>query len=109
MVLDRHLESISEVSDDFGRTTTMKSDSDGNGTGTVKVDAVRIASDCVLFHAGDPPPTPNNLPLLLATALRDWLAANSACRVRDTLGIVVDGNTVALHVWFDERPAPEAT
>ena len=44
--------------------------------------------------------------MLLSRALDQWADRHPERRVRGTLGIVVGGNTVALHVWYDGRLAP---
>lgn len=43
------------------------------------------------------------LPILLSKTLFHWMSKNPQFRVRNTLPIVEDGYTVAIHVWFD-RP-----
>ena len=43
------------------------------------------------------------LPILLSKTLFHWMSQNPQFRVRNTLPIVEDGYTVAIHVWFD-RP-----
>ena len=41
------------------------------------------------------------LPLLLSQSLAVWSSKRPNLKVRSTLGIVEDGYTVAIHVWFD--------
>jgi hypothetical protein len=40
-------------------------------------------------------------PNLIHRTLVDWLQKNPSVKVRSTLGIVEDGFTIAVHVWFD--------
>ena len=41
------------------------------------------------------------LPGLLDRTLTAWLQERPMLRVRSALGVVEDGFTVALHIWFD--------
>ncbi|MHB1556001.1 MAG: hypothetical protein ACYC61_00845 [Isosphaeraceae bacterium] len=41
------------------------------------------------------------LPKVLSMAVAEWVRNNPDCRVRNTLGILQDGYTVTIHVWFD--------
>lgn len=41
------------------------------------------------------------IPGLIDRTLTDYLATRLPIKIRATLGIVDDGFTVAVHVWFD--------
>jgi hypothetical protein len=43
------------------------------------------------------------VPKVLSMAVADWMKNNPRCRVRNTLAILQDGYTVAIHVWFDRH------
>ena len=51
--------------------------------------------------ASGTPPEPEDLPLHLSKAVAAWQKQNPMLKVRATLPIVRNGNTVAVHVWFD--------
>jgi hypothetical protein len=48
--------------------------------------------------ASGTPPQPEDLPLYLSKAVAAWQKQNPMLKVRATLR---NGNTVAVHVWFD--------
>jgi hypothetical protein len=60
-----------------------------------------IASGWVCFTADDPAPPPARVGEFLNIDFMRWLRQNSTFKVRATLPIVANGNTVAIHVWFD--------
>ena len=62
--------------------------------------------DHAVFQAATPQLQPSELPMLLSRAVDQWMERHPERRVRGTLAIVVGGNTVALHVWYDGRLAP---
>jgi hypothetical protein len=47
------------------------------------------------------PPAPADLPIALSQAFARWLRLSPAIRVRATLPIVEQGNTTAIHVWWE--------
>lgn len=75
----------------------------GNGAPKVTIDVVQAGPGWVVVQAGDHKPEPHLLPEFLNRALMDWLKTHPECRVRTALGIVSNGFTVGLHVWFDEE------
>ena len=54
-----------------------------------------------VFLASGTPPEPADLPLYLSKAVAAWQKQTPTLTVRATLPIVSNGNTVAVHVWFD--------
>ncbi len=76
----------------------------GNGDGPAKQKLIQITiqgEGCVTFEpAAKQPPPKEELPIILAQALMHWLKTNPV-RVRSSLPITKDGNTIALLVWFD--------
>lgn len=72
-----------------------------NSNTRVTIDRVDIGEGYVCFQAGQNPPQPDELPFYLHRTLHDWLRRNLEFRVRAALPIVANGQTVALHVWFD--------
>ena len=67
----------------------------------ITIDRVDIADGWVCFQAGEKPPAPDQLALYLSHTMTNWLKRNSEFRVRTVLPMTVEGNTVAIHVWFD--------
>jgi hypothetical protein len=67
----------------------------------VKVDRLDMAAGWVCFLASDPPPAPDQLPLYLSKTVSAWQKQNPMLTVRTTLPIVADGNTIAVHAWFE--------
>lgn len=59
----------------------------------------------VCFQAGAPAPAPNVLPELLNHAITTWLQRNVEFRVKAVLPVIVEGNTVAVHVWLIDPAA----
>jgi hypothetical protein len=70
----------------------------------VNIDVVRLGPGWACIRAGGEMPPPGDLPRFLHQALTDWLKENPGYRVRETLPIVSQGNTFAIHVWFDHAP-----
>jgi hypothetical protein len=75
----------------------------GNGASKGYTNAVTLGPGWVLFLASpsDPPPA-EELPFALSQAVEQWLKSQPGVRVRATLPIVSGGNTVGIHVWYDE-------
>ena len=67
----------------------------------ITIDRIELGTGWVCFQGGETPPPPGQLPLYLNDALANWLRNNSEFKVRTVLPLVVDGNTVAINVWFD--------
>ena len=55
-----------------------------------------------IFQADEKrPPAPDMLPKLLSDSVANWVKQRPEITVRTTLPIVKDGQTVAIHVWYD--------
>lgn len=67
----------------------------------VTIDRVEMGTGWVLFPGGATPPSPDQIAYYLNDAMCDWLGKNPEFKVRTTLPIIVEGNTVALNIWFD--------
>jgi hypothetical protein len=67
----------------------------------VLIDRVEMAAGWVCFLATEPPAKPEELPLYLSQSVSAWLRQTPTLTVRATLPIVSNGNTIAVHVWFD--------
>lgn len=67
----------------------------------VTIDRVDLGTGWVCFKAGESKPAPDILPSLLSHSLSTWLERNPEFQVRAASPITVDGNTIAIHVWFD--------
>ena len=65
------------------------------------IDRVEMEIGWVCFQGGDTPPPSDQLPYFLFDALASWLKGNPEFTVRTVLPLVVEGNTVAINVWFD--------
>jgi len=56
----------------------------------------------VAFSADDDDPSiPEALPVMLASAMQQWLEENPDLVVHSTLPITQNGNTIAIHIWYD--------
>jgi len=80
----------------------------GHGGGAVdyepdkgQVDRLDMAAGWACFLASGTPPKPDDLPLYLSRAVAAWQKQNPMLTVRATLPIVANGNTMAMHVWFE--------
>lgn len=81
----------------------------GNGKHTFTIDVAPVGPGYVIVapRAGQGEP-PDATPFLLSCSLRDWLAERPSFRVRASVPIVQHGQTVAIHLWYDEQHAPPA-
>jgi hypothetical protein len=68
----------------------------------VTINRLEMGMGWVLFVPNsDRPPPPESLPAALHGSVAEWVRQNSIIKVRDTLPVIENGNTVGLHVWFD--------
>jgi hypothetical protein len=67
----------------------------------ITIDRIEMDTGWVCFQGGETPPSPDQLPVFLNDAFSNWLKHNPEFKVRTILPIVVEGNTVAINVWFD--------
>jgi hypothetical protein len=73
---------------------------EGNGEGKTLIDFVGRAN-YVLICPHDAATLPPNIAAIINQALLDWLKQHPAVRVRAALPITQDGQTTALHLWYD--------
>jgi hypothetical protein len=74
----------------------------GNGSSKGFTNVALMGPGWVVIAASqsDPPPS-DELPYALSQGLEQWLKSQPGIRIRSTLPIVKDGNTIGIHVWFD--------
>ena len=65
------------------------------------INRLDMAPGWAVFVASGTPPQPEDLPLYLSKAVSPWQKQTPTLKVRATLPIVANGNTIAVHVWFD--------
>lgn len=65
------------------------------------VNRLDMETGWAVFVASSTPPKPEDLPLYLSKAVAAWQKQNPMLKVRATLPIVANGNTIAVHVWFE--------
>jgi hypothetical protein len=68
----------------------------------IHVDRIDVGAGwlCFVSKSGTDP-RPDRLPYALSRAIEDTFKQTPTLTVRETLPIVSNGNTVAIHVWFD--------
>lgn len=67
----------------------------------IRVNRLDLGTGWVCFLAAEPPAKPEELPLYLSQSVVAWLKQTPTLKVKATLPIVSNGNTIAVHVWFD--------
>jgi len=72
-----------------------------NGKPGVTIDVETDGVAWLRFVAGQSAPPPDDLPLWLERAMRDWFENNAGCVPRIAVPTVVNGNTVAITVWYE--------
>jgi hypothetical protein len=77
----------------------------GNGPPKITVTAVRKGPGWLYFGIGQDLPLMTSATPFVNQAFCDWQKENPTYQVRSALGIVSDGATIGIHVWFDEQPA----
>lgn len=85
------------------RDRTMEPDSERACDDTISVVVTEIGLDAIRVEAEGPVTNTERLPKILDHALHDWLRNHPTRRVRTVLPITSQGNTVAIHVWYDEK------
>jgi hypothetical protein len=75
----------------------------GNGSSKGYTNLVTLGPGWVPFMASESdPPSPDVLPYALSQGLEQWSKGQPGVRVRTTLPIVKDGNTIGIHIWYDQ-------
>lgn len=80
----------------------MHSRSKGNGNTKVYIDAIEKKPGYLIICPQTIAAVADQLPVYLSQTLEKWFVEHPSCRVRASVGIVMDGQTVALHVWYDD-------
>lgn len=75
---------------------------EGNGETNTQIDLMESPGH-VLICPHDLKRLPHNIAVIINTAFNDWLKKHPGIRIRTTLPFTQDGQTTAIHVWFD-RP-----
>lgn len=83
----------------------MKNRIFGNGSGKGIVHRSPLAPGWVIYHVGEPPPAAEDVPFALNHHLMQDLQEHPSIRVRAALPILQGGNTVAIHLWYDDLAA----
>ena len=65
------------------------------------INRLAMGTGWTIFAALGMPPKPEELPLYLSKAVAAWQKQNPMLTVGATLPIVANGNTIAVHVWFE--------
>jgi len=67
----------------------------------IVIDRSDMREGWVCFMAAEQPSKPDEVPLYLSQTVAAWLKQTPSLTVRATLPIVQNGNTPAVHVWFE--------
>ena len=81
----------------------------GNGSGKGVAHRSQVRPGYVIYHAGDPAPAPEDLPVLFNKMVLDDLGELPQIRVQAVLPIVREGNTIAIHLWYQDLAAGQVT
>jgi len=73
---------------------------EGNGESNVKI-TIEERSNYVLFCPHDLANVPKDIAVIINRVMIDWLKAHPGVRIRTALPITQDGQTIALHLWYD--------
>jgi len=74
---------------------------EGNGNSKTQIDFLdRPGYVLICPHDLENPPAA--IALILNNALNDWLKKHPSIRVRSILPITKDGQTTAIHLWYDQ-------
>ena len=73
---------------------------EGNGENKTRIDFVD-GLNYVLICPHDPGMLPVNIAIIINNAFMDWQKKHPGIRIRTVLPITQDGQTIALHVWYD--------
>jgi hypothetical protein len=77
----------------------------GNGESKTLID-FHEGAGYVLICPRDTANHPADIAVIINRAFNDWMAKHPGIRIRSALPITREGNTVALHVWFDRPDVP---
>ena len=77
--------------------------SNGNGTNdyAIKITEFSEQGHAIFYADDDSPPPIEEMPHALGQALQNWMAENTEVVMRSSLPIVQNGQTIAIHLWYD--------
>jgi len=73
---------------------------EGNGNSKTTIDFVE-RPNYVLICPHDLTALPANIAVIINNAFLDWMQKHAGIRIREILPLIQDGQTIALHVWYD--------
>jgi hypothetical protein len=73
---------------------------ESNGDSDIKI-AIEQLSNYVLFAPQDLANVPKGIAVIINRVMVNWLKENPGVRIRAALPITQDGQTTALHLWYD--------
>jgi hypothetical protein len=74
---------------------------EGNGHGKVRIHTTKVSHGYTIIHT-DVKTIAEGTPVILSQSVEKFLKENPTFRVRATFPVVKDGQTVAVHLWYDE-------
>lgn len=74
----------------------------GHANPQVTIDVEDPGDGWAYIHAGEKEPDLSVLPHLLNDVLLKWMKNYPDRRIVTTQGIVVEGTTVGIHIWYDK-------
>lgn len=78
-----------------------------NSGESITINVVEMGVGWIYFELGEVKPSAGQLAYTLNRAMYDWLQDNPGVTVRETLGIVADGATIGIHIWYNGLPTAE--
>jgi hypothetical protein len=74
---------------------------EGNGHGKTVISAIEKGPGYVIITVDTLDSVSERSPILISRTIENWLKDNPGVRVRCAAPIVQDGQTIAVHLWFD--------
>ena len=78
-----------------------------NGNTKITINATRLGPGWLFFTPGEHALSEREIPHWLGRCLSDWLRDHPDARPRAVLPLVSDGNTVGIHLWYDDASEAE--
>jgi hypothetical protein len=75
---------------------------EGNGGDKVQIHTSIKAEGYALIFPDKIEPLAAGVPVFLSRTLEAWVRDNPQKKIRCALPIIKDGQTIAIHLWFDE-------
>jgi hypothetical protein len=80
---------------------------EGNGHSRVNIVTYAKAPGYIIVSPDRIDNLPEQTPIFVSQTLEAWQRQNPSCRVRCTCPIVHEGQTIAVHVWYDVVDVPD--